>query len=326
MSRVIRVLGGLWPWRWLRAGAALLQGVRLHPTAVLQGSARRLSLARGTVIGARTRVMLGDTGCLVTGDGVWLSSDVEIQTDTEVRLGAGTSVQRRCTLNGSTHVGRGCIFAPNVFVSSGTHAFRLIPHLPIRQQERHLGHSAGTADLDRPIWIQDDCFLGTNVFVGPGTTIGKGAVVGANAVVVDDVAPYSVVGGAPARRIGERLKWQPPHEIRVDRDTDLVYVLSGETVGAAGAARTVAARATEPLQFAIALGARRIRIHYHASHAMTVRLGEFVQELMAGEGELELPGTAVRQAFGAALIEIRLIDPAADASFSVRNVISHGAA
>jgi len=38
----------------------------------------------------------------------------------------------------------------------------------------------------------------------PGVTIGEGAVVAAGAVVTEDVQPYTVVGGVPAKKIGER--------------------------------------------------------------------------------------------------------------------------
>ena len=39
-----------------------------------------------------------------------------------------------------------------------------------------------------------------------GVTIGEGAVVAAGAVVTKDVLPYSIVGGNPAKVIGERKK------------------------------------------------------------------------------------------------------------------------
>jgi len=154
---------------------------------------------------------------------VWFARDVEIETETHVRIGARTTVQRRCSINGTTRIGEDCIFAPDVFVSSGTHPFRHIPHLPIREQERRL--IAGGGSTDKPVCIQDDCWIGTHVTIAPGVTIGKGSVIGANSVVTKDVPPYSVAAGLPARVIGERLAWNPPDRIDPRRETDAPYVL-----------------------------------------------------------------------------------------------------
>ncbi len=38
-----------------------------------------------------------------------------------------------------------------------------------------------------------------------GIKIGEGAIVAAGAVVTKDVAPYTIVGGVPAKKIGEVL-------------------------------------------------------------------------------------------------------------------------
>ena len=226
--KLSRLLKSLWPWRWWTCLHALAGGVRVHPSVCLFGSTAHIRLARGTSIGARSRLDAGRDGQIALGEGVWASSDVEIETNSEVQIGEGTTIQRRCTINGSTRIGAGCIFAPNVFVSSGTHHFRETPHLPIREQERKLAASnAGFAALDRPVWIQDDCWLGTNVVVCPGVTIGKGSIVGANAVVTRDVSPYSVVAGAPAQTIGRRLEWIPKASVWAAREEDFPYVLSG---------------------------------------------------------------------------------------------------
>lgn len=55
-----------------------------------------------------------------------------------------------------------------------------------------------------PVIINDYVFIGPRAIILPGVTIGKGAVVGAGAVVTKDVPPYAIVGGVPAKIIGER--------------------------------------------------------------------------------------------------------------------------
>lgn len=51
-------------------------------------------------------------------------------------------------------------------------------------------------------------------------------MIGANAVVTQDVSPYAVVAGAPARRIGDRLTWAPPAELNLADPQHLPYITS----------------------------------------------------------------------------------------------------
>ncbi|MGF1628949.1 MAG: CatB-related O-acetyltransferase [Kiloniellaceae bacterium] len=53
--------------------------------------------------------------------------------------------------------------------------------------------------------IGNDVWLGMDAMVMPGVTIGDGAIVSARAVVVKDVAPYTIVGGNPARALKQRF-------------------------------------------------------------------------------------------------------------------------
>lgn len=53
--------------------------------------------------------------------------------------------------------------------------------------------------------IGHDVWLGGHAVIMPGVTIGDGAIVAAHAVVVSDVAPYSIVGGNPAKEIRKRF-------------------------------------------------------------------------------------------------------------------------
>lgn len=55
-----------------------------------------------------------------------------------------------------------------------------------------------------PISIGNDVWIGAHAVVLAGVTIGQGAVIAAGAVVNRDVEPYTIVGGVPARHLGER--------------------------------------------------------------------------------------------------------------------------
>ncbi len=54
------------------------------------------------------------------------------------------------------------------------------------------------------IIIEDDVWIGAHCTILDGVKIGKGAIIAAGAVVTKDVAPYSTVGGVPAKLIKVR--------------------------------------------------------------------------------------------------------------------------
>ena len=68
-------------------------------------------------------------------------------------------------------------------------------------------HDIGSSTFNlvvKPITISDNVWIATGAIVLPGVTIGEGAVIAAGAVVTKDVAPWTVVGGNPARVIRQR--------------------------------------------------------------------------------------------------------------------------
>jgi galactoside O-acetyltransferase len=89
---------------------------------------------------------------------------------------------------GMVHIGDRVAISPRVTLvtSSRPNFSRIAAYVPVK----HEG-----------ITIENDAWLGTGVVVLPGTRIGEGAVVGANSVVTEDVAPYTIVAGSPARVI-----------------------------------------------------------------------------------------------------------------------------
>ncbi|MGQ3384991.1 CatB-related O-acetyltransferase [Glutamicibacter sp. TV12E] len=62
------------------------------------------------------------------------------------------------------------------------------------------GYKAGKIAIGNDVWI------GEKVTLGHGISIGDGAVIASNSVVTKDVAPYTVVGGVPARVIRDRFE------------------------------------------------------------------------------------------------------------------------
>jgi acetyltransferase-like isoleucine patch superfamily enzyme len=196
------------PVRYARSIISLLCGVKISPSAVFVGATSQVSIAPGVSIGPRTLFSLSSSGKIRLESGVWLSSDVEIETSGRIQIGPATTVQRRCTINGTVSIGAECILAPNVFISSGTHPFRVDPTLSIREQERRiLSGALVDQTLDRPVSIGNDCWLGTNVVVCPGVIIGNSCVIGANSVVTKSLLSGGVYAGAPAQKIGDRAKY-----------------------------------------------------------------------------------------------------------------------
>lgn len=66
---------------------------------------------------------------------------------------------------------------------------------------------------EEPVIIKDYVFIGPRVIILPGVTLGKGSVVGAGAVVTKDVPDFAIVGGVPAKIIGERNNKNPSYKL-----------------------------------------------------------------------------------------------------------------
>lgn len=65
--------------------------------------------------------------------------------------------------------------------------------------------------IEGPVEIGDYVFIGPRAIILPGVKIGRGAVIGAGAVVTKDVPQFTIVGGVPAKEIGERQNKNPKY-------------------------------------------------------------------------------------------------------------------
>ena len=156
----------------------------------------QLLALRGAQLGAKTAI---GPQCMVERPwGVALGARVLLEAEVYLRL---VDDKARLTLGDHTFVGRGTEFDVLLGVAVGSHSL-IAPRCFITDHVH--GCLPGTR-IDQqacnaaPVSIGSDVWLGTGVVVLPGVTIGDGAVVGANSVVTRDVAPMSIVAGAPAR-------------------------------------------------------------------------------------------------------------------------------
>lgn len=139
---------------------------------------------------------------ILKGDN-WFQDFVHIEPNKEIVIGEETTIQRGCQIRADVEIGDYCLFAPNIFISSGTHLYNKYKDLRIRQQDAKFKEENGTYFSDK-ITIGDDCWLGINTVVTPGVKIGDSVVIGANSVVTKDISSGKVVAGVPAQIIKSR--------------------------------------------------------------------------------------------------------------------------
>lgn len=118
----------------------------------------------------RDQVEIGDNAVIMMGASINIGSVI----------GEGTMIDMNVVLGGRAIVGKNC------HIGAGTVLAGVIE-----------------PPSAKPVVVEDDVVIGANAVVLEGVTVGKGAVVAAGAIVIDDVPPYTVVAGTPARVIKE---------------------------------------------------------------------------------------------------------------------------
>ena len=107
-----------------------------------------------------------------------------------VSIGAHTIINRDVLLDGRM----GIQIGDNVSISEGA-AIITLEHDP---------NSLTFDTRGAPVRIGDRVFVGTRAILLPGIEIAEGAVIAAGAVVAHNVEAFTIVGGVPARPIGQR--------------------------------------------------------------------------------------------------------------------------
>lgn len=101
-------------------------------------------------------------------------------------------------------IGRFCSIGDNVFfVLNSEHDYSRVSTYPFKAKCLGVGEFEPLSKGD--IVIDDDVWIGCNATILSGVHIGQGAVIAAGALVANDVPPYAIVGGVPAKVIRYRF-------------------------------------------------------------------------------------------------------------------------
>lgn len=112
----------------------------------------------------------------------------------DLQIGKHCRINENVFFQGKISIGNYVMIAPNVAFHSSTHIYGDTSKPMV---------TYGLTESEKII-VEDDVWIARNVVILPGVRIGRGSIIGANAVVSKDVAPYSIMGGVPAKLIRKR--------------------------------------------------------------------------------------------------------------------------
>ncbi len=139
------------------------------------------------------------------------------------RIGKGTFIMKKnyfinpnlLTIGEYSHINRDCIIDARGQINIGSSVS--VSHRVNIMTGSHDIQSHNFNGVFKPIVINDYVWIGVGATILQGVTIGKGAVVCAGAVVNKDIPDFTIVGGVPAKVLGQRYnnieykcKWETP--------------------------------------------------------------------------------------------------------------------
>lgn len=126
------------------------------------------------------------------GTGSVVYHGCEFRSPQTIRIGAWTSIGDHCILDGrgDLTIGDSVNFSTGVWIWTS----------------EHVVNARDFSATSAPVVIEDYAWVSCRAVILPGVTVGRGAVVAAGAVVTKSVPPFAIVGGVPAKVIGERSR------------------------------------------------------------------------------------------------------------------------
>ena len=136
---------------------------------------------------------------------------VKIGKNSYIHMGTRFYFPKNVSIGHGTIIGDRCFFDGRAKLTIGDHVD--IASQVLIYNSEHDVNSEGFDPVEEPVEIEDYVFIGPRAIILPGVKIGRGAVVAAGAVVTADVKPFEIVGGVPAKPIGERKNKDPNYRL-----------------------------------------------------------------------------------------------------------------
>lgn len=136
-----------------------------------------------------------------------------------IKIGKGSTIHMGARFYDPTHITIGDDSIIGEFaVLDGRDELILGNHVAIASEvmiynSEHDIHDEQFKAINDKVIIGNYVFIGPRAIILPGVTVGKGAVIAAGAVVTKDVPPFAIVGGVPAKIIGERKNKTPRYKL-----------------------------------------------------------------------------------------------------------------
>jgi len=187
-------------------GALIVKGTHLLVNLRLWCDKRVVLQSMVTIIGkpiidirANARLTIGRNVTLSSrnsGYHINMHSPVKLLADrpgAQIIIGDNTRIHGTCIhAYDKIEIRRNCLIAANCQIFDGNGHDLSFDNVANRL------HTIGGA---KPIIIEDNVWIGTNVVVLPGVRIGAGSVISANSVVHKDIPPMVIAGGNPIQII-----------------------------------------------------------------------------------------------------------------------------
>ncbi len=133
---------------------------------------------------------------------VFLLAGLKMGKGSVIHMGCKFFDPRNIRIGQDTIIGEGAFLDGRDALVIGDHV-DIASEVMIFNSEHDLESPTFTA-VNEPIKIGNYVFIGPRAILLPGINIGDGAIIAAGAVVTKDVAPNTIVGGVPAKLIGQR--------------------------------------------------------------------------------------------------------------------------